>query len=233
MSVTALITAYSPDLLTILLRSMRLWVPSIQPLVLATRDEAYYTALQLGVLARSVPVPRTINAGHHAFALDWARRTPVETDYVLVLDEDVAIRDAAFLTTLYEAFRYPVIGAWGAQGIRDAIHASCFATRRELWAKITTCQGALPLHDTLGLAQQEIQSWGYGLEVVPRKVAPEGWEVYRGLWAHLGGGVVHARASLPRRAVRRVRALLGDRRARKVIAAAQRRDVWVQRWGQP
>ena len=180
-------------------------------------------------------------AANHAAALEAARRTislvAPPPDIVLCLDDDVVILSPEFGATLRDAFTAEV-GAWGATGIRDPLHPSCLAMRRDLFAQMTTFHATLPMHDTSGRAQAEIVSWGYSLyPVAGVRLYPEGWDAFgvdrtNGgyLWAHLGGGVIHSRVPWWRRAGRHVKAALGHDASRDLIVKARMRERWVEKY---
>lgn len=229
-SVVALITAHSRELVDICAASLWKYAPTIRQIWLVTHPSCF------GPGPLSVMVPNLhpgIDARNHALALEHARRhiQSLQTaDIVLLLDDDVVVLHPHFIMFLLGAFAGDV-GAWGAEGIRDPLHPSCLAMRRVLWEKVSTFDSALPAHDTTGLAQAQIRSWGYKLLSVPRTVAPEGWETFDGLWAHLGGGVVHAPVHPVRRLIRHVRAATGHEPSRDLIEKAGMRKRWVEMYG--
>ena len=234
MTVTALIPAHSRPLMEIAVASLRRHAPTIRPLVLATHPSC------VGVLSVTVPALPG-GAANHAHALQYARQLPRDregyaitmirgADIIICLDDDTMILSDQFLPTLLRAFEDPKVGAWGAAGIRDPLHPSCIAFRRELFDRVTTFESALPDHDTTGLAQAEIQTLGYRLVAVPAVRSADGWDVFGDLWAHLGGGVIHAPVSPLRRAWRHLKAAAGSEAARDLIVKAKMRERWLDHY---
>lgn len=253
MIVTALITCHSRDLALICLRSLVRHAPTIQRVSISTHPSCLSLPPDLSNIVGnpsfchlSLPDPPG-GAANHAAALEYARTRwnglppsiSNRTDVILCLDDDVVILSDQFLSTLELAFAGPIVGAWGARGIRDPLHASCLAMRRELFEKVTTFASALPARDTTGLAQGELFNWGYRLYSEPAtRLHPEGWDAFGTdlvalgfLWAHLGGGVIHAPVSPLRRAVRQVRAAFGHEPSRDLILKATMRERWITIYG--
>lgn len=246
MLVTALITCHSRELALICLRSLVRHAPTIQRVTVSTHTSCRWMPPELASHGQLHVLQPPGGAANHAAALAHARRMYRaklrQSDIVLLLDDDVVILDDDFGMFLLGAFDGNT-GAWGAAGIRDPLHPSCLAFRRELFDRVTTFASALPKHDTTGLAQAEIQAWGYRLEAVPRVVASAGWEDFtlgppvgnvgadEILWSHLGGGVIHAPVSPLRRVWRHLKAAGGSAAARDLIRKARMREQWIETYG--
>lgn len=236
MRAIAVIPAHSEDLLRINLRHLHVvWPKEWDILVVTTRP------MNVGdVKNRCLSLPSPVGgARDHAAALLYARsylarRAPRRADIVLCLDDDVVVLSVAFVATLRSVFADPHVGAWGAAGIRDTLHASCFAIRRTLWDRLPALamHAALPAHDTLGHAQTYVRSSGFQCVAVSGVRVEGGWDVYgNGLWAHLGGGTVYAPQTGWRQGLRRVRATLGNHAAREILAGQVRRQRWIETYG--
>ena len=239
MTILAVITAHCRDLATICLASLQRHAPEINRLIVTTdascQGLAEWFAPSVEVHLKAPPG----GAANHAAALEVARRTipicaPLITpspDIVLCLDDDVELLSAQFLPRLEQAFHDPGVWMWGAEGIRDPLHPSCLAVRRSAFLYGPPFQAALPDHDTTGVFQAHQRAFGRRFASVPRTVAPEGWETFDGLWAHLGGGVIHSRVPWWRRAGRHVKAIAGHEGSRDLIVKARMRERWVETYG--